>query len=315
MNRRQFLLASSMSALAGLPAKFGFAESAATNIGVQLFSVPKSLEKNFRQGIALLAQLGYKEVEFYGPYSFSAPYAITRWSTITPQLGFSGSGFFGLTASQARAILDENGMAAPSMHTDLDTLQTKMNELAGAAHVLGSSYVVLPSIPQDKRQTLDDYKKMAEAFNVIGEQAQREGLKFAYHNHGYGLHEMEGHIPLNVILEQTDPRLVSLEMDIFWMTAGGGDPVEYLKTYPDRYRMMHLKDMKKLMHFKGDGGDPSQWIDLFQYMTTVGDGVLDIKAIVAQARKSGVEHLFVEQDMAAHPKVELQRSIHYLKAL
>jgi sugar phosphate isomerase/epimerase len=126
---------------------------------------------------------------------------------------------------------------------------------------------------------------------------------------------MAGQVPLNVILERTDPQLVFLEMDIYWMTAGGGDPVGYLRNFPGRYRMMHLKDMKTLMHFKGDGGDPAQWIELFPNMTTVGDGVLDIKAIVAQARKSGVEHLFVEQDIVENPKVALQRSIDYLKKL
>jgi sugar phosphate isomerase/epimerase len=315
MNRRQFLLSSSMVALAATHARFVAADPTLRSIGIQLFSVPKTLEKDFRQGIGMLAGMGYKEVEFYGPYPFSAPAEIAKWNTVTPQLGFSGSGFFGLSTSQARSVLDENRMTAPSMHTDLITLQTKMSELSAAAHTLGANYVVLPAIPQEKRQTLDDYKKIADAFNVIGDQARREGLRFAYHNHGYGLQEMQGQVPLKLILEHTDRQLVFLEMDIYWMTAGGGDPVEYLRAYPGRYRMMHLKDMQKLMHFKGDGGDPAQWIELFPNMTTVGDGVLDIKSIVAQAHKSKVEHLFVEQDMVENPKVALQRSIDYLKKL
>jgi len=93
--------------------------------------------------------------------------------------------------------------------------------------------------------------------------------------------------------------------------AGGADPVQYLKDYPTRYKLLHLKDMKERRQFRGDGGDPSQWIELFPYMTSVGDGVLDIKGIVSQGRRSGVEYFFVEQDMVANPQVALKRSADY----
>jgi sugar phosphate isomerase/epimerase len=287
----------------------------ANRIGLQLFSMPKMLEQNFRGGMAFIAGLGYSQVEFYGPYPFSAPEEIAKWSTITPQLGFSGSGFFGLTAAQVHSILGEYRLAAPSMHTDLLTLQRQMGALAEAAHVLGATYVTLPSIPAEKRKSLDDFKRMADSFNSIGTQARRYGLKFAYHNHGYGLHEMQGRIPLKLMLQQTDPALVFFEMDIYWMTAGGGDPVQYLKDYPTRYKLLHLKDMKERRQFSGDGGDPSQWIELFPYMTSVGDGVLDIKGIVSQGHRAGVEYFFVEQDMVADPQVALKRSADFLLKL
>jgi sugar phosphate isomerase/epimerase len=314
MNRRQFLLSSSVAALAGMGARMAVA-TPTRKIGIQLFSVPKLLEANFRQTIALLATMGYRELEFYGPYAFSAPEQIASWATITPHLGFSGSGFFGLSAAQARSVIDEHGMTAPSMHTDLITLQTRMNQLSQAAHIMGATYVTLPAIPEENRKTLDDYKRMADIFNAIGDEARREGLRFAYHNHGYGIREMNGQIPLKLILDGTDPKLVFLELDIYWTTAGGADPIDYLKSYPGRYRMLHMKDMRQLERFKGDGGDPSQWIELFPNMTSVGDGVLDIKGIVAQARKSGVEHFFVEQDIAKDPEVTLKRSFDYLNKL
>lgn len=284
-------------------------------LGVQLFSIPKMLEKDFGGGISFVAGLGYSEVEFYGPYGFSAPEAIAHWNAVTPQLGFSGSGFFGLTAKRVRSILDENHVSAPSMHTDLATLQQKMGALAEAAHVLGSTYVVLPAIPAAKRVTLDDYKRMADIFDRIGAQARSHGLKFGYHNHGYGLREVQGQIPLEIILRRTDPNLVFFEMDIYWTVAGGADPVQLLRENPTRYKLLHLKDMKELRHFRGDGGDPGQWIELFPYMTSVGDGVLDIKGIIAQALMSGVKHLFVEQDMVADPAVALRRSADFLLKL
>lgn len=313
MNRRQFLAHSAAVLAAG--AMTPASADATKRIGLQLFSMPKMLEKNFREAIAFIAGLGYSEVELYGPYPFSAPEAIAHWRAITPQLGFSGSGFFGLTAAQVHSILREHRISAPSMHTDLLTLQRQMGALAEAAHVLGATYVTLPSIPADKRTSLDDFKHMADSFNSIGSEAHRYGLKFAYHNHGYGLHEMQGQIPLELLLQQTDPALVFFEMDIYWTTAGGGDPVQYLKDYPTRYKLLHLKDMKERRQFSGDGGDPSQWIELFPYMTSVGDGVLDVKGIVSQGRRSGVEHFFVEQDMVADPQVALKRSADFLLKL
>jgi sugar phosphate isomerase/epimerase len=311
MNRRDFLAFSS-AALAASTVGPAAAGADIKQLGVQLFSVPKLLEKDFSHAIALLAGMRYSAVELYGPYSFSAPEAVARWRSVTPQLGFSGSGFFGLSVERVRAILTEHQMKVPSMHTDLQTLQTRMGELSEAAHSLGVTYVVLPSIPEENRKSLDDYRRMADTFNAIGEQARRRGVKFCYHNHGYGLQEIQGQIPLKVVLQRTDPALVFLEMDIYWTTAGGADPVEYLKEYPSRYKLLHLKDMKERRRFKGDGGDPSQWIELFPYMTSVGDGVIDVKAIVSQGHRAGVEHFIVEQDMVANPEIALRRSADYL---
>jgi len=316
MHRRQFLFCSAAAiAASALHLKPARAGAMVKKIGVQFFSVPKLLENDFDGTLGLLKRLGYSEVEFYGPYEFSDPESISSWAKVTPQLGFSGSGFYGLTAQKARSLLDKHGLSAPSMHTDLGTLQTRMGPLSDAAHVIGATYVVLPAIPEGKRKTLDDYKRMADAFNSIGEQAEKHGVKFGYHNHGYGLKEMQGQVPLQLLLKGTDPKKVFFEMDIYWTTAGGADPVKLLKEHASRYKMLHMKDMKEHKQFKGDGGDPGQWMELFPYMTTVGDGVIDIKAIVAQAKASGVEHLFVEQDMVGNPEVALQRSADYLLKL
>src|SRR5882757_3998324 len=316
MHRRQFLVCSAAAiAASALHLKLARAGAMVKKIGVQFFSVPKLLEKDFDGTLGLLKRLGYSEVEFYGPYEFSDPEAISSWAKVTPQLGFSGSGFYGLTAQKAKSLLDKHGLSAPSMHTDLGTLQTRMGPLSDAAHVIGATYVVLPAIPEGKRKTLDDYKRMADAFNSIGEQAEEHGVKFGYHNHGYGLKEMQGQVPLQLLLKGTDPRKVFFEMDIYWTTAGGADPVKLLKEHASRYKMLHIKDMKEHKQFKGDGGDPGQWMELFPYMTTVGDGVIDIKAIVAQAQASGVEHLFVEQDMVANAEAALKRSGDYLLKL
>jgi sugar phosphate isomerase/epimerase len=316
MDRRQFVLTSTAALAAGqLASRFGDAGDNLSPVGVQLFSLPKVLERDFGQGIAMLAGMGFKEVELFGPFDFSAPEAIASWKAVTPQLGFSGSGFFGRTAQQVRRILDDNRMTAPSVHTDWTTLQTGMSRLADAARTVGFTYVGLPAIPDALRRTLDDYKRMADSFNTVGEDAKKHGLKFAYHNHGYGLAPMEGTVPLQLLLERTDPNLVFFEMDIYWTVAGGANPIELLRAHPNRYHLMHVKDMKEVRRFRGDGGDAGQWIELFPFMTTAGDGVMDLRGIVSAARAAGVKHFFVEQDMVANPDVALKRSYDFVSKL
>jgi len=284
-------------------------------IGIQFFSLPKMLDSDMEGALAMLSKIGYKEVELYGPYPFSSPSAIERWNAVTPSLGFKGSGYFGHTAVEMKKLLFENGFSVPSIHTDLDTLQTKMDKLGEAAQILGNEYVVLPSIPAENRKTLDDYKKMAESFNEIGESAKKQGIKFAYHNHGYGWKEVGGQIPMELIFTNTDPSLVFFEMDIFWVTAGGADPVTLLGKYKNRYPLMHVKDMKEKVHFSGDGGDSKQWIELFPYMTTAGNGVLDLGSIITKAKENGVKHFIVEQDMVNEPQKALKTSFNYLASL
>ncbi|HEY9116770.1 MAG TPA: sugar phosphate isomerase/epimerase, partial [Roseivirga sp.] len=269
MKRRKFLKNSLLTT--GAAMSLGFqacspSQAKSTPYGLGLFSIPLMLDNDVRTGFKMLAEMGYKEVELYGPFPFSVQAAKDGWAAVTPQLGFSGSGFFGHDVKDFANILNEYDLKATSTHADLETLKTRMPQMAEAAHILGMECVGIPSIPPELRTNLDDYKRMAETFNQIGESAKKEGLKYIYHNHGYGFHEMEGEIPIDLILDQTDPELVFMEMDIYWTAAGGADPVDYLKKHPGRYIAMHLKDMKEKKQFSGDGGDPTQWIELFPYM-------------------------------------------------
>ena len=100
-----------------------------------------------------------------------------------------------------------------------------------------------------------------------------------------------------------------MEMDLFWTVAGGADPVEFLDAYRGRYRLMHIKDMKQRVRFSGDGGDAAQWIELFPYVTDAGSGVLDLPTILSHAKRSGVEHFLVEQDLVANPASRCERAI------
>lgn len=319
LNRRRFLATTGAAAAGLMATRAAVAAPPAVErlgpIGVQLFSLPKLLEHNLDGALATLAALGYRELELYGPYSFSVTGAQERWKALGPQLGFTGSGLFGKRARDFRQLLDTHGLAATSAHVDLDTLHQNLEQVGEAAQVLGLRYVGLSSIPAPRRRTLDDYKRMADDFNAMGAKAAPMGFKVLYHNHGYGLAPMEGQIPFRVLMDRLDPGVVATEMDLYWTVAGGADPVELLTAYPRHYRLMHVKDMSKPVRFSGDGGDSSQWIALFPFMTTAGNGVLDLPRILAQAKRSGVAHFLVEQDNAADPPAALGASIRYLRAL
>ena len=282
-------------------------------LGVALFTLPKLLDNDFAGTLKMVSGIGYKEVELFGPYAFSAKEDVDSWKGATSFLGFSGSGFYGHSAEEVKRILDVNDLTAPSMHVGLTTLKQKMGELAEAAKVIGATYVVLPSAqtPAD----LDGFKRQAEEFNEIGAAAAKHGLRFAYHNHGNGLKELKGKIPMELILEQTDPKLVFFQMDLFWTTAGGIDPAAWLKKYSGRYRSLHVKDMRKAVHFSGDGSNSSEWFELFPYLTDAGSGVLDLKGILSQAQQAGVEHYFVERDLAPNAQEALAKAYQFLSTL
>lgn len=320
LNRREFIKTSTVAAAGTLivPSSFmtfAYENSKIQNVGLQLWSIAKTLENDFEGTLQLLSQIGYRDLELFGPFPFSTEKDKAIWETITPMVGFSQSGYFNHSPKQLKELLDRKGLKTAGMHVGLDTLRYKLNETAEAAHMLGHQYVGFASIPEEERRSLDDYKRIADEFNVIGEKAKALGFRFYYHNHGYGLNEMEGKVPFELILERTDPSLVYLEMDVFWTIAGGADPVSYLDKNPGRYKLMHIKDMKKNVRFSGDGGNPQQWVELFPYITDAGSGVLDLKTILSHAKKSGVEHFIVENDVIIDVKDSLDKGYRYVASL
>jgi sugar phosphate isomerase/epimerase len=321
MERKDFIKTTTLLTAAGclLPnATFGnlYAPKKRLNkVGIQLFSIAQLLEKDFKGTIAMLAHMGYKEIELFGPYPYSSEAAKSRWQSITPMLSFSGSGYFGLKENEVKAIFKDHNMKIPAIHTDLLTLENHMDRLSRAAETLDFEYIILPAIPEERRQTLDDYKRIAQTFNAIGKAAKEAGLKFAYHNHGYGLQEMEGEIPIQHILENTDPKFVYFEMDVVWTLAGKADPIYYLNTYADRYKLLHVKDMKTIKTFAGDGGSPREWVEIFPQITTLGTGKVPLESIISTASKNGVKHFFIEYEGAPDPEITFKESLDYLTSL
>jgi len=314
-SRRSFIKNTSMWSIASMTGFKFDSGGLISNPGLGLFSIPHWLNANLEQALEGIAKMGYKEIECFGPYTFSTEKAKAGWAPAAQQLGLKNTGFFSKNAVEFASLAKSLGLSIPAMHTDMDTLLNNFGPLADAANSLGAHYVVLPAIPDEYRKNSEDYKKTAGLFNNIGEKARKAGIKFGYHNHGYGLQKNNGRMPLDIIFEETDPALVFFEMDLFWTVAGGADPVELLTKHKGRYKMMHIKDMKELKRFSGDGNDASQWFPLFPNMCSAGEGVLPHAKILKTASENGMDHFFVEQDLVTSPEIALKKSVDFLKQL
>jgi sugar phosphate isomerase/epimerase len=284
-------------------------------LGVQLFTLAPLASQDLDAALALVAQSGYREVEFFGPYPFSPPETLAGWAPLAAQMGISQNAYFGLTPQQVRERLDHYGLSAPSAHADLGTMRRSIEALAEAAHTLGHRYLVIPSARSEPLESLDDYRRLAEDLNRIGRRADELGLRFGYHNHGYENAPIDGQIPFEVLLAETDPGLVTMELDLFWLIAGGDDPVRVLEAHPGRFALMHIKDMRAIVRFAGRGQTAQEWIALFPERRDAGEGVLDLQRILRCAHQSGVQHFFLERDLAAEPAKTLQTSYRALSAI
>ena len=241
-------------------------------IGLQLYTVRHQMEKDVEGTIARVAATGYREVEF--------------------------AGYFGKSPRDVRALLDHHGLSSPSSHVSLAPDQWRA--ALDAAPVVGHRYLVIAWIPAEERHTLDDYKRWAERLNRAATEAKAAGLQFAYHNHDFEFVPLDGKLPYDVLLTETDPKLVQLEMDLYWMVKGGQDPLAYFARWPGRFPMVHVKD---------SAGPPDH------KMAAVGAGKIDFRKIFAQSDQAGIRHYFVEHDNPDDPFASIRASYDYLQRL
>jgi sugar phosphate isomerase/epimerase len=167
--------------------------------------------------------------------------------------------------------------------------------------VLGVRYVVCAWLAPGERESLDDYKRHIETFNRAGEQAKEAGIQFAFHCHDFEFVPLQGVVPYDLLLKDTDGSLVQMEMDLYWITKAGADPLSYFRQYPGRFPLVHVKDMDRTPQ---------------KNFTEVGKGVVDFKRVFAQSKLGGIRHYFVEQDETKGPAIESAReSYEYLETL
>lgn len=179
-------------------------------------------------------------------------------------------------------LLKDLGLTTPSVHLDLATMRTNMKPALEALSSLGTKYVVIPAISNQEDRA--DFNKLTDEFNAFGKEMSNYGLTFVYHNHGYEHTPKDGRILMDTLLTQTDTSVVKFELDIFWMTAAGASPIEYLNKYPGKFKLLHLKDASGPIRFSGDGGSFDQWMPLFPKMADPGTGVFDIAGTIDAAK-------------------------------
>jgi sugar phosphate isomerase/epimerase len=287
MNRRTFL--EILTAAAVLPPQLSWAadEHRIEKIGLQLYTVRDQMKADFDGTIAKVASIGYKEVEF--------------------------AGYFGRTPERVRAVIDRNGLTSPSCHVEYAVLSDKWPSVIESSKLIGQSYIVCPWIPEEIRKQPDGWKRAIETFNHAGEISKKSGIQFAYHNHWFEFLPVNGKLPYDMLLEQCDPDLVKMELDLCWITVAGADPLTYFNRHPGRFPLVHVKDMKKLPKVSASGGQ--DFGDSLTDMTAVGRGVIDWKRILGQSEKAGIKHYFVEHDKAEAPFESIKMSYDYLSKL
>lgn len=201
------------------------------------------------------------------------------------------SSLFGKTAQEVRQLLDERGMVCTTLGVGYDALLNNLDQVIDDAKTLGAKNVRLGSLP--RRDGIFDkelVESAAENFNRIGEALDRQGLHFSYHNHAFEFVPYNNTTLYHYLIEQTDPRFVSFELDTYWVMQAGHDPVKLLETYPERFRLLHLKDLKKGVegHFEAPASRDNDVV--------VGTGQVDWPAVLKAAQKTKIEYYYIEDE-------------------
>jgi len=259
-SRRSFLKATAAVAAVSAGAVRLAAKPLALPIGLQLYSVRELLPKDFDGTLAKVRAAGYTEVE--------------------------AAGYYNRTAAEFREAMDKAGLRCTSTHHTLAMLLAHQDERIEYGHTLGLDYIICPwprrrDPALNGSLTLDDWRWVAGQLNLIGEKVKAAGMSFGYHNHGPEFGAEGGVIFYDELLRLTDPKLVCFEMDCGWVAAAGRNPVDYLAKTPERFPLLHVKDM-----VKGANGQ--------LHSTVMGRGVVDYRPILRAA--TGLKHYYIEQE-------------------
>lgn len=229
--------------------------------GIQLYSVRDVLPRNPAGVIRELARMGYGQIESYE----------------------AGQGiFWGMKPKEFSELMKDCNLEALSSHCDTGK---EFERKAAEAAEVGMKYLICPW--KGPQKDLDTFRRFADEFNRCGEICKKNGIRFAYHNHAYSFKPVEGSLPQDIMMQGTDAALVDFEMDIYWVVTAGQDPEQWLKKYPNRFRLCHVKDRAK--NASSD-----------EAFCNLGDGAINFQAILHTAKKYGMQHYIVEQEGYPH---------------
>ena len=215
--------------------------------------------------------------------------------------------FFGLSVKEFAQLLKDNNLTTPSGHYTPATMLFEngdgddVKKLCDVGNTLGHEYIIIPYLEESRRSTIDQYKAIADRMNKAGEICKSYNLKLAYHNHDFEFLNIDGQRGYDIFLDSTDKDLVKMELDIYWVVRAGLDPIDLFKRQPGRFELWHIKDMDKADTTKN---------------TEIGNGTIDFKKLMQNAKLSGVKHYFLEQEdnYVPDPFTSIQTSFNYIKS-
>lgn len=249
------------------------------DFGLQLYSIKEDMLKSPFEVLVKLAEYGYKTLE-----SFESDLGI----------------YWGMSNMEFKREVENVGMKLIASHVDINVnFEAKVDEAAKA----GLQHLICPSI--EGGNTQDYYRRYADKFNGCGEICQKAGIRFGYHNHGYSFKAIDGIYPQDILMENTDPKLVDFEIDLYWVLTAGEDPIRWLQKYPNRFTHCHLKDRENLPLDQEDAS-----IDL-------GKGILNIPEVLKVAENNGLKHIIIEQERypIAEPLEATWANANYLRGI
>lgn len=266
---------------------FAFSDVKNKKIGVQLYTVRDLIGKDAKGTIKKVAALGFAEVENFG---------------------YNGK-FFGMSAEEYKTFLSDLGLKAASGHYMYGNFGNKQvpgtiiygwEKAVEDAKKIGQDYMVVAYLMPNERKSLDDYKKIAEDLNKAGELCKKSGIQLCYHNHDFEFETLNGQLPFDILTKETDEKLLKLEIDLYWAVRAGQDPITLFNNHKGRVALWHVKDLDKTEK---------------KNFTEVGNGVIDFATIFKNAKRSGMKHFFVEQDVCpGDPLDSIKQSIGYIKS-
>jgi len=281
-NRREFLKISAAGSaglilLGTLDSKAGVADDRKKfGVGLQLYTIRDAMSADLLGSLKKLSDMGYKTLEL---------------------AGYADGKFYGYSAAEFKKIVSDLGMVVISSHSAVESKGITMDTaklMADAHAALGVKYCVQPWV-NDEDRTIEKYKKMIGDWNKVGKIMKGVGIQFGYHNHNFEFAKINGVVPYyDIFMPEMDKDLITMELDLFWASKAGQDPIEMFKKYPGRFQLLHFKDMKTKQ---------APFYDVIKDdVCSVGEGVIDFKKILTAKETAGMKYLFVEDDNQGNGK-------------
>lgn len=281
-NRREFLKISAAGSVSMMLLGSAMGQTGAAvdrkkfGVGLQLYTIRDAMNADLSGSLKKLSDLGYKNLEL---------------------AGYSNGKFYGKSPVEFKKMVTDLGMVAISSHAAVEAagITTENAKLMADAHAeLGVKYCIQPWVNEVDR-TIEKYKKMIGDWNKVGKIMKGVGIQFGYHNHNFEFAKVNGIVPYyDVFLPEMDKDLITMELDLFWASKAGQDPIAMFNKYPGRFQLLHFKDMKTKQ---------APFFDVIKDdICSVGAGVIDFKRIVASEKVAGTKYIFVEDDNQGNGK-------------